>query len=78
MPCPGSSLAFSEKERAVAGWAWQKGEWAGRQTDTLPDAEATYIPLLSGEKTWGVLAVQLRAGETWNPLQRELMESFCE
>ena len=74
---PIGDLELSDKEKAVATWAWLNRRWAGRQTDTLPYAEATYVPLLVGEKAWGVLAIQLPAAETLNPLQRDLMESFA-
>ena len=74
---PIGDLELSDKEKAVATWAWLNQQWAGRHTDTLPYAEATYVPLLVGEKAWGVLAIQLPAADALNPLQRDLMESFA-
>jgi len=51
------SWLSGEKERAVALWAFEHGKNAGWATDTLPSAEARYIPLQSSSgRAVGVLA----------------------
>ena len=47
----------SEKERAVALWAYEHGKNAGWATDTLPSSAARYLPMrASSGKALGVLA----------------------
>ncbi len=45
-----------EKERAVAQWTYLLGQPAGWSTDTLPSAEAMYVPLKGNTELVGVLA----------------------
>lgn len=49
-----------ENERAVAQWTFLLGQPAGWSTDTLPSAEAMYIPLKGNTETVGVLAYRPR------------------
>src|SRR5258708_6196574 len=44
-PYPVSTLSISSKEWRVASWSVDNGKPAGRFTDTLPLAEAQYLPL---------------------------------
>ena len=65
----------SSKDESVAVWAFQKKQAAGRSTDTLPDADALHVPLITGDRAEGVLTVRLT-----NPLtieQRELLDAFA-
>ena len=54
----GPVVPMDESEVAVATWAYQHGEPAGRGTDTLPAAQVRYIPLKTAERTLGVLGVK--------------------
>lgn len=65
----------STKDESVATWAFQKRQAAGRSTDTLPDADALYIPLVTGDRAEGVLAVRLENPPTLE--QRELLDAFA-
>jgi two-component system sensor histidine kinase KdpD len=47
---------FDPAEDAVARWVLQRGEPAGRGTETVPDADALYLPLRAAGRTIGVLA----------------------
>jgi two-component system sensor histidine kinase KdpD len=47
-----------ENELAVAEWAFKHGQTAGRGTDTLPAAQARYLPLKTANTVIGVLAVR--------------------
>jgi two-component system, OmpR family, sensor histidine kinase KdpD len=70
-----STFAPSTKDESVAVWAFQKKQSAGRSTDTLPDADALHVPLVTGDRAEGVLTVRLA-----NPLtieQRELLDAFA-
>ncbi len=72
---PASTFAPSSKDESVAAWAFQKKQSAGKSTDTLPDADALHVPLVTGDRAEGVLTVRLA-----NPLtleQRELLDAFA-
>jgi two-component system sensor histidine kinase KdpD len=75
-PHPDSMLALSEKEIAVADWAFRQRKPAGRYTDNLPGAAALHLPLATDRKVFGVLAVSL---DKELPLaQRELLGIFAQ
>jgi two-component system sensor histidine kinase KdpD len=65
----------SSKDESVAVWAFQKKQSAGRSTDTLPDADALHIPLVTGDRAEGVLTVRLAGSPTLE--QRELLDAFA-
>lgn len=71
------TLFLTGKERSVATWAFQKQQPAGRFTETLPEAENFYLPLVSMEKTLGLLAVHPTKNQIWTLDQRNLIESFA-
>jgi len=66
---------LSPRERAVAQWAFEKKEAAGRFTDTLPQSEGFYLPLRSGEDVAGVLGVKARSA--FGLGERQLLETFA-
>ena len=53
-----ATFAADPSEVAVAQWVFDHGQTAGRGTDTLPSAQALYVPLQSPGGTVGVLAVR--------------------
>ena len=71
------TLSLSGKERSVATYAFQKQQPAGRFTETLPEAANFYLPLVSMNKTLGILAVQPSPGQMWGFDQRNLVESLA-
>src|SRR5215467_3479320 len=72
---PASSFVPSKKDESVAMWAFQKKQAAGKSTDTLPDSECLHIPLVTGDRTEGVLSVRLKTLPTLE--QRELLDAFA-
>jgi len=50
-------LVADPRELSVARWAFEHGP-AGRNTDTLPGAAATHLPLIAAGRTIGVLSVE--------------------
>lgn len=73
---PGFNL--DEDKFAIANWSFQHGQLAGRGTDTLPAADARYLPLKTARGVVGVLAIKLaRSGQASTPEQRRLMETFA-
>ena len=65
------------EEPAVAQWALEHDEAAGRGTDTLPASKGLYLPLHGGAGAVGVLAF-LPNERNWPlpPAQRNLLETF--
>ena len=76
-PYPGDQQALSDKEAAVADWAFQKGKMAGRFTDTLPSAEALYVPLRAPSATMGVLRVGVHVNAPPAVDQQNLLATFA-
>ena len=54
----GQGFAERPTEVAVAAWVYERGQLAGAGTDTLPSAQALYLPLVNPEGTVGVLAIR--------------------
>jgi two-component system sensor histidine kinase KdpD len=74
----GQGFAESPSEIAVALWVYERGRLAGAGTDTLPNAQALYLPLVAPEGTVGVLAMRLSQAERLaSPEQRQLLETFA-
>jgi two-component system sensor histidine kinase KdpD len=75
-------LAFrpDEKELAVAEWAWTHERSAGLSTDTLPSAQALYVPLRSGPTRVGVVGIRpldpRRLADPRAHEWRQLLETF--
>jgi two-component system sensor histidine kinase KdpD len=71
-------LVLSNNEIAVALWAFQHGEPAGRGTDTLPAASVRCLPLKTARGSVGVLCVKPTDPNSQSaPEQRRLMEAFA-
>ena len=74
----GHGFAERPNEAAVALWVYERGRFAGAGTDTLPNAQALYLPLVSPEGTVGVLAIRPSQAERLStPDQRQLLETFA-
>jgi len=71
------AVTLSGKERSVATWTFQKQQPAGRFTDTLPEAENFYLPLVSVNKTIGILTIRPSQNQVWTLDQHSLIESFA-
>jgi two-component system sensor histidine kinase KdpD len=71
-----STLKLNEKEYSVAFWAFENGKPAGRFTDTLPMSEAHYVPLLTPNRTVGVLGIKPRQDMRFSADQEILIETF--
>lgn len=71
-------IQLDESERAVAIWAFEHGQTAGRDTDTLPATKVRYLPLKTSRGVVGVLGVQPHDTTTHlTTEQRLLMEAFA-
>jgi two-component system sensor histidine kinase KdpD len=75
-PHPASTLALTEKEWSVATWAFDNGKTAGRFTDTLPMAEAMYLPLRTPSGVVGVMGIKIRSAQRLPLDQEALFQTF--
>jgi len=67
--------ATAQPDRAVAQWAFDKGEAAGRGTNTLPSSDCLMLPLKAPMRLRGVLAVQPTQATLLTPEQRQLLDT---
>jgi len=51
------NIELTQKERSVAEWVYKMGKIAGYGTETLPDSEAIYVPLIGSKGVMGVLRI---------------------
>ena len=60
-----SNIDSDENETAAAVWAFQHQKTVGHGTDTLPNAKARYLPMVTARGAVGVIAISAkdRAGE---------------
>ncbi|HTY37237.1 MAG TPA: sensor histidine kinase KdpD [Bacteroidota bacterium] len=73
---PASTYTPNEKELSVPAWVHWNEKKAGRFTETLPFAEATYFPLSSLRYPLGVIGVRTGRKERLSIDQETLLENF--
>lgn len=74
-----SSFAGMEKEIVVAQWVYEHNQIAGAGTDTLPDANAIYVPIICPRGTVGVLGLKSGEPDKFNaPDQRQILEMAAD
>lgn len=73
-PC--STTQLDDKERSVARWSFEHGKPAGRFTETLPLASAQFFPLLTPNRTVGVIGIRFRRNERLSADEAALLETF--
>ncbi len=71
-------LSVAENELAVASWAFEHNQQAGRGTDTLPDASMHYQPLKTTRGVIGVLGIKPLGINTYlSPDQQRILDAFA-
>ncbi len=70
--------ALSEAALGVARWVLGHQQPAGTGTDTLPGADALYLPLTASNRAVGVLRVVVRdPRRARDPIERQLLEAIA-
>jgi two-component system, OmpR family, sensor histidine kinase KdpD len=73
----GANDFLNESELAVASWVFEKGQKAGRGTETLGAAAALYLPLSAEQGAQGVLGICFNEAEAqFDPERMRLLEAF--
>ncbi|MBW8317412.1 MAG: DUF4118 domain-containing protein [Hydrogenophaga sp.] len=67
--------ATAPVDAAVAQWAFDRGEEAGRGTDTLPASTCLVLPLKAPMRVRGVLVIEPPGQRTWGIEQRRLLQT---
>jgi two-component system sensor histidine kinase KdpD len=75
-PHPASSWTPDPKEFSVAAWSYWNEKKAGKDTDTLPFAQATYFSMSGPRYPLGVIGVRTQQGEKLAIDQETLLENF--
>jgi two-component system sensor histidine kinase KdpD len=71
-----STYNFNEKEFSVAVWVYWNEKKAGKFTDTLPFAQATYYPMSGPRYPLGVIGVKLNKSHQLTNDQENLLQNF--
>jgi two-component system sensor histidine kinase KdpD len=73
----GSNNFLNESELAVASWVFDRGQKAGKGTETLGAAAALYLPLSTEQGVQGVLGICFNESEAqFDPERIRLLEAF--
>lgn len=73
-----AELTLNPKEQSVAQWVYDLGQIAGLGTETLPYAQALYIPLMGSAGPIGTLRILPKdPSQLFNPEQLHLLESLA-
>ncbi|MFI5250895.1 MAG: ATP-binding protein [Bacteroidota bacterium] len=73
---PASSYEVDQKEFSVASWVYWNEKKAGKSTDTLPFATATYFPMSGPRYPLGVVGVRLKPKHQFTIDQEALLQNF--
>ncbi|WP_088189439.1 sensor histidine kinase KdpD [Desulfosporosinus sp. FKA] len=69
---------MTESEMTVANWVFERGQKAGKGTETLGSAKGLYLPLVTEQGTQGVLGICFfRQKEIVNPQQIRFLDAFA-
>jgi two-component system sensor histidine kinase KdpD len=75
----GRGLVPGDAAQGVARWVMEHGDAAGMGTDTLPGADALYIPLTASGRPLGALRVEMTdPRRARDPIERQLLEAFAD
>lgn len=76
LPHPASTFELNNLEWGYADWVSKNAQKAGRFTNTLPLAEATYYPLTGRKKVLGVVGVKAVNNQQMSFDQQNLFDTF--
>jgi two-component system sensor histidine kinase KdpD len=66
------------RDQSAAQFAWEKGEPAGRGSDTLPTARWFFLPLDAGERRLGVLGIAFADDRQLARTDRRLLDALID
>ena len=66
------------RNQSAAQFAWEKGEAAGRGSDTLPAARWFFLPLAAGDRRLGVLGIAYADDRQFAGTDRRLLDALVD
>lgn len=66
------------RDQSAAQFAWEKGEPAGRGSDTLPTARWFFLPLVAGDRRLGVLGIAYADDRQLARTDRRLLDALID
>jgi len=66
------------RDQTAAQFAWDKGQFAGRGSDTLPTARWYFMPLKTAENRLGILGIAFSDDGALTRLDQRLMDALCD
>ena len=66
------------RDQSAAQFAWEKGEAAGRGSNTLPTARWFFLPLIAGERRLGVLGIAYEDDRQLARTDRRLLDALVD
>ena len=73
-----TAYTLSDKERAIARWAYDNGQIAGHGTDNLPAGRGYYVPIRTHRKVFGIMAFDFeKPEEALIPENKEIFETMA-
>jgi two-component system, OmpR family, sensor histidine kinase KdpD len=72
----GNTDFHTEKGFSVASWVFENLKQAGKNTNTLPDTDLQYFPLISKKGVLGVLGIKFNQNSKLTPENTLLIRSF--
>lgn len=75
-PHSSSTFTIDDAEWHIANWCFVNGQNAGKFTNTLPNSNALFIPLIASRSTLGVIAIKFTNDQPMNAEQETLLEAF--
>jgi two-component system sensor histidine kinase KdpD len=66
------------RDQSAAQFAWEKGETAGRGSDTLPTARWFFLPLIAGDRRLGVLGIAYEDDRQLARTDRRLLDALID
>ncbi len=76
-PHPAGTYVPGGRELGVAAWTFTNRKAAGRDTDTLPQSEATWFPLQTATSMMGVLGIRRAPQVPLDFTARQAVEAFA-
>ena len=70
---------LDSQDLAAAVWSWDKGQPAGRNSETLPGAKRLFLPMRTGSGLVGIIGLQRPDDRTlFSPDERRLLDALID
>jgi two-component system sensor histidine kinase KdpD len=70
---------LDSQDLAAAVWSWDKGQPAGRNSETLPGAKRLFLPMRTGSGLVGIIGLQRPDDRTlYSPDERRLLDALID